>query len=390
MPSTWRAPLLAASLFLLVHLLDLVVLALASRHQAPFVLPRTGGLPPPRTSDDLAGILTGWDGQWYRRIAEHGYPGSLPTTSDGHVVANAWAFLPLFPALAATVMMLGLPFAVTGPSINLTSALAGVLVIHRVVSRHSGDEAATWTTIGLSLAPASAVFCLSYSEGAALLVSGLAVWSLQRRRYVTTTAYSLLLGLTRPLAPVMALTAVALGSRGDAGHRRRGLLLVTGGSIAGSLLWPACAALVTGRRDAFLATQTNWFGDGHALERSWLLAPIVGFSPPATLILDAVVVAAVAGMVLRPAAARAWPPELRLWALSTTVFILAATREAPTILRFLLLTVVPWWPVPEIARCSRRVRRVAAGLAVAAAAALNAGWIWWFARYDPGSVLLYP
>ena len=40
-----------------------------------------------------------WDGEWYERIALHGYPRTLPHGAVGTVDYNSWAFFPLFPML---------------------------------------------------------------------------------------------------------------------------------------------------------------------------------------------------------------------------------------------------------------------------------------------------
>ena len=51
-------------------------------------------------------IAANWDGQWYRRIAEVGYPLHLPMGPDGHVAMNTWAFYPLYPLAAALLSRL--------------------------------------------------------------------------------------------------------------------------------------------------------------------------------------------------------------------------------------------------------------------------------------------
>ena len=52
-----------------------------------------------------------WDASYYRRIAEQGYPTTIPTDGAGNVVQNEWAFLPLFPWIARGLMFVtGLGF----------------------------------------------------------------------------------------------------------------------------------------------------------------------------------------------------------------------------------------------------------------------------------------
>ena len=36
-------------------------------------------------------VATNWDGQWYRLIAQQGYPHHLPLDAHGHVLMNPWA-----------------------------------------------------------------------------------------------------------------------------------------------------------------------------------------------------------------------------------------------------------------------------------------------------------
>src|SRR5690606_10647861 len=47
----------------------------------------------------IAGLATGWDGQWYWYTALNGYPSELPRTDDGLVAENPWAFMPVYAYL---------------------------------------------------------------------------------------------------------------------------------------------------------------------------------------------------------------------------------------------------------------------------------------------------
>ena len=73
-------------------------------------------------------IMTGWDGQWYRVIAEQGYPAVLPRVGWGGIDMNPWAFFPVFPMTAGLVMKVtGLPFGVVAP---MLSTLIGFVAMH--------------------------------------------------------------------------------------------------------------------------------------------------------------------------------------------------------------------------------------------------------------------
>ena len=56
---------------------------------------------------NVADILGGWDGVWYQRIAQTGYPVPLPADPDtGLLTYSEWAFYPVFPFLVRGLMVL--------------------------------------------------------------------------------------------------------------------------------------------------------------------------------------------------------------------------------------------------------------------------------------------
>ena len=65
---------------------------------------------------DYWDLVVIWDGDWYRQIAQRGYPDGLPLNEFGRVDYNSWAFFPLFPLLLRVVMTTGLPFSVAARS----------------------------------------------------------------------------------------------------------------------------------------------------------------------------------------------------------------------------------------------------------------------------------
>lgn len=375
------APLPALALFLLVRLIDLGLFWHFGQHQAPLAGPGSPLFVPQRAGDGLDGILSSWDGQWYQRIASEGYPHSLPSF-DGYVVQNAWAFFPLFPLLAGGLMeVTGAPFVVAGSVVDLACSLVAVVVLHRMVARHSSPAVATWTVVGLAIAPASAVFLMTYTEGPALLVALLALEGLQQRRYGVAGAWTLLMGLTRPIAPAIGLAALialllARRRRAVGGRELRGTALVVVASLVAFAVWPITAAVVTGRADAYTTTQSHWLGPaGEGLvERSWAFAALALDRPERTVM---VLVAAVLLLVLtlRGAAAGAWPVELRGWALAYALFVTVTTRPGPSIVRYLLLVVVPWWPAPGVAERPVGLQRIVAAGAIAVGVILHVWWI---------------
>src|SRR6476661_2812908 len=90
----WFAVPLA--IFALTRAADAVMILVIARDQIPAAA-LSGDLPLPTLVDPHSyfHVIANWDGQWYRLIAGHGYPSTLPTR-DGVVQQNAWAFYPVF------------------------------------------------------------------------------------------------------------------------------------------------------------------------------------------------------------------------------------------------------------------------------------------------------
>src|SRR3954454_14093454 len=80
-----------------------------------------------------------WDGEWYQRIAEHGYPDGLPHGRNG-VDYNAWAFFPVFPLLVRAVMVTGLSFSLAASLLNLVAGAGAALVIWKLFSVRPGHD----------------------------------------------------------------------------------------------------------------------------------------------------------------------------------------------------------------------------------------------------------
>jgi len=96
---------------------------------------------------DYWNFITIWDGRWYQRAADDGYPSVLPVDANGVVKENAWAFYALFPLLGRGLSaMTGLGTLQALTVIAMASGLGAALVIGfelilRAVAGPSGDEA---------------------------------------------------------------------------------------------------------------------------------------------------------------------------------------------------------------------------------------------------------
>ncbi|WP_157371766.1 hypothetical protein [Angustibacter sp. Root456] len=291
---------------------------------------------------DLVGI---WDGEWYQRIAEHGYPSRLPHGPVGAVDYNGWAFFPLFPMLVRAVMVTGLPFWLAASVVNLLAGAAAALVMWRLFAAVPGHRRLAALAVAIwCLLPPAPVLQVAYTEAlAALLLAG-SLLLLVRRQYLWAAPVVLLLGLTRAVAAPLVVIVVWHGvrrwrrrSRDPVTTRDRwswtALLAVTAVS---AVLWPAIVGVATGVPRAFFLTQAAWGqrpADGPFVP--WLTWAWQGLGLAGVGLLLGVVAAGLHVLLGRHTA---WlTPDLRAFGVVYPLYLLAVVRPITSMWRFLLL-----------------------------------------------------
>jgi len=208
-----------------------------------------------------------WDASFYRIIAEHGYPTTLPLDDAGHVAPNAWAFLPVFPALVRVVMPLtGGSFWVAGVLVSALAGAGACVLLYRLVLAVGCSHRARWATALFAFAPTGFLLQVAYAESTFLLLLFGALLALVRRRYWLVAPLGLVAAFTKPgvLALAVAL-AVHLVVRWVQERRalpvRDAVAIVVSGLVvaAAGLAWPVVASAVTGRPNAYLDTELSWW-----------------------------------------------------------------------------------------------------------------------------------
>ncbi len=291
-------------------------------------------------------LVTVWDGQWYRQIAERGYPSSLPIGLDLSADYNAWAFFPVFPYLVRAVMVLGLPFAAASTVVSLLAGYGAVVVLYRLVERSSGQaRRLPMVTVAVwCLAPAAPVLQIAYTESVAALLLGGILLLVLRRNYLLAAPCVLLLGLTRAIAaPLLVVLLCHAGLRWRARRtdpfrlaERARLATLTVAAAVSTVLWPVIVGLATGIPDAFLQTQARWGQrptDGPFLPWITWAWDSAGLAGVASLL----GVVAVGVHLVLGRHGRWLPAELRVWAVVYPLYLLAVTRPITSMWRFLLL-----------------------------------------------------
>jgi hypothetical protein len=291
---------------------------------------------------DLVGI---WDGEWYQRIAENGYPQRLPHGPVGAVDYNAWAFFPVFPLLVRAVMVTGLPFWAAASVVNLVAAGAAALVMWQLFAAVPGHRRLAALAVAVwCLLPPAPVLQIAYTEALAALLLGGSLLLLVRRRYLWAVPVVVLLGLTRAVAAPLVVVVVWHGvrrwrARADDPVGRRepwswsALLVATGVS---AVLWPAIVGFATGVPRAFFLTQAAWGqkpADGPFVPWftwAWDQLGVIG-----VLLLVGVVAGVLRLLVGRHTAWLA--TDLRVFGVAYPVYLLAVVRPITSMWRFLLL-----------------------------------------------------
>ncbi len=150
------------------------------------------------------GVLSNWDGQWYRAVVEEGYPSVLPTL-DGEVLGNNWAFLPGYPSLVRAVMFLTrLDFVPAASLTSMVCAATATVLIYRLMLVRGDRFFAFAAVVLVNFFPSSPIFQVAYTEGLVLLLVVCILVALHRQRYVLLVPLIVALSLTRPLTLVVA------------------------------------------------------------------------------------------------------------------------------------------------------------------------------------------
>ncbi|MFV0464273.1 MAG: hypothetical protein ACK5MP_13955 [Nostocoides sp.] len=343
---------------------------------------------------DLFGL---WDGTWYGRIARHGYPVPVPADpSTGWLTYSAWAFYPLFPMLVRGPMMLGLPFVASGAVLSLVLGALGVVLVWQVfrsgpdtVSQSDRERLALAAAVLWCFHPATGVLMQPYTEALAVVLLTLVLLAMQRRWYVWAALGTLVLGLTRAVAPALlavVLVQVLIDIRADrvagrpvlAGRRlSTGVLALT--TAVSAVLWPLYVGWRTGIPTAFLQIQAAWGQrptDG--LFRAWLRW---SWDAHGLLGLITVILLVVAYVALVAGRHGAWlSTEVRVFAMAYPIYLMAVVRPITSMWRFALIDVPLAALVASVALRTANGARIVTHWprrVVVALIVLSVGILWW-------------
>lgn len=335
---------------------------------------------------EFAGI---WDGDWYRQIAEHGYPVPLPRDAAGAPQQSEWAFYPAYPFLVrAVTTVLGTSWETTAPMVSLALGAAAAVVVHRLFRRVAGEPAALGGLLLVAVFPSSPVLQLAYTESLALLALAGALYLLVTRRYLAAVPVVVLLGFTRavalPFALVVGVHLVHRWRRRHAepfGATERVRVVVLGlASAAAGVAWPVVVGVANGDLTVYADIQSAWRGGGETvwLKPWWSMSQYLLGQWTGPVALAVLLVLTILWTTSRRA--RALGPELPAWCLAYLAYLLVVVEPFTSMFRFLILM----FPLGLLAATSLRSR---AHLLTWAGAfvALQVVWVVWLWRFSPPS-----
>lgn len=331
-----------------------------------------------------------WDGEWYRRIVDGGYPLPLPVDEAGNAFQSEWAFFPAYPLLVRFLRdTSGLDFRVVAPTTSLLLGAGAVLLMYRVFRLRAGHRTALAGVALFSVFPTSPVLQYAYTESLAMLALVAAMYLLMTRHYLWCLVPVALLGLTRPVGVPFGLVVLAHLVHRWLRRRYQPLpvtdvvALVALGLVtaASSVAWPLYVGWATGEPDAYTRVQGAWHGGSLGWLTPWwdmsqyLLGDWVG---PVALVL---LVGGFAALLLGRAG-RSLGVEMATWCGAYAAYLLVVLQPFTSVFRYLLLL------FPLALLVARTVRTRAHLLTwLLALVSLQVVWVVWLWRFTPPSDL---
>jgi hypothetical protein len=150
---------------------------------------------PHDVSEHGLGLLTGWDGAWYREIATSGY----------HAGTRDVSFFPLLPLILAASAWAGVPMTVTGLVVANAASAAALIGLYVLCRSWLPEPDARRAAIYFAIFPMSFVCSMAYPESLAVAASIGAALAAGSRRWRRATVSGGLAALARPQALVVAL-----------------------------------------------------------------------------------------------------------------------------------------------------------------------------------------
>lgn len=325
-----------------------------------------------------------WDGFWYLRIADSGYPSTVAFLSEP---ADAViAFFPGFPLLVRAVEMASpLSTVASAYVVVFLCGAAAVATLARLIEAVCDERVALRSVVLFCLFPGAFTLNLLYSEAlmvAAVLICFLA---LREQRWIVAGVAGAVAAFTRPTG--IAVTVACAWVAWSAIRERREWSALWAAALppAGFLAYHAYLWQHTGEARVYFRVQREQFFDELSLGRDLWHNLWHTFDPVATshrvMLLAALVFIALAGVVL---VRSTLPVEMKLYTAAVLVLPVVLTSVGPRP-RYVLVA----FPL-FVGLAARLSRRTFAGLAAASTVALTVLLVVHVQRSPELAPFLYP
>ncbi len=137
----------------------------------------------------LLDILTQWDGNWYRLIAERGYAKPMPD------VAAAW--FPLYPLLVRAVEFVVRDYQVASVLVSNGCLIAAALLLMHLLSLDYDELVCRRSITFLMFNPVSFFLSCAYTESTFLLLSIVALFAARQGKWLVAALSGMCLSATR-------------------------------------------------------------------------------------------------------------------------------------------------------------------------------------------------
>lgn len=206
------------------------------------------------THNSLLDRLAIWDGDWFLRIVQHGYPAHLPMVG-GHVVANPSAFFPLFPLLVKVVSLTGLSPGAVALVLSASTGATAVYGVGVLARRLGGDRAGQRAALLFAVFPGTFAFSFAYSEGIVITCVSLGLVALLDRRWLLAGALGAVATASSPVALAFVVSCVWCAGHELVTRRQWRALVAPLVAPLGFLAFMTYLAVHTGQLSAWRLTE---------------------------------------------------------------------------------------------------------------------------------------
>lgn len=249
-----------------------------------------------------------WDGSWYVKAAQYGWPHAVPTTG-GHVAQSTLAFFPGFPVLIRAVhLVVPVSWVHAGDGAALLSEVTMAVTFWVLTRDIWDDKVADRATLLLCFFPGALIFSLIYSEPLLITFAAICIYALRKGHWEVAGLAAALATATRPNG--VALIACCAWEAYRAIHARRAWrsLIAPVLAPAGIVVWFGYLWATTGSVMAWFRTEQGGWGEKvdplalrhlivddlhHPLLYPNLYVPLIGT-------LGVVLIIVVLGVLMRP------------------------------------------------------------------------------------------